>query len=59
MTLEQRNAEILKALAAQTKLNTVSREAARAALINEGIYTAKGDLRAKFGGGSRKAKHAA
>ena len=58
MLLEQRNAEILKALAKQTKINTVSREAARAALIGEGIYTSTGDLRAKFGGRSRKAKRA-
>lgn len=57
MTLEQRNAAILKALNEQTKRNTKTPEAARAVLIKEGIYTAKGNLRAKFGG--RKAKTAA
>lgn len=56
MTLEQRNAEILRALAEQTKRNMKSPAAARAALIKEGIYTANGNLRTKFGG--RKAKTA-
>lgn len=50
MTLEQRNAAILKALAEQTKRNTVSPEAARAALIAEGIYTKDGHLHPNFGG---------
>jgi hypothetical protein len=54
MTLEQRNAAILKVLAEQTKAMTASPEAARKALIKEGIYTAKGNLRAKFGGGKAK-----
>lgn len=57
MTIEQRNAEILRILAERTKANTASPERARAALISEGIYTAKGNLRAQFGG--RGAKTAA
>lgn len=59
MTLEKRNAAILKALAEQTKRNTVSRETARAALIAEGIYTKEGQLRPKFGGPRKKASAAA
>ena len=54
MTIEQRNRAILKVLAEQTKAKTSSPEAARRALIKEGIYTAKGNLRAKFGGGKAK-----
>ncbi len=54
MTLEKRNQEILKALAEQTKRNMKSPATARAALIKEGIYTANGNLRAKFGGGKAK-----
>lgn len=50
MTLAQRNAEILKILEEQTERNTVSRAAARASLIAEGIYTKKGKIRAEFGG---------
>lgn len=50
MTLAQRNAVLLKVLAEQTKAMTASPEVARNALIKEGIYTAKGNLRAKFGG---------
>ena len=57
MTIEQRNAEILRILAERTKANTASPERARADLISEGIYTAKGNLRAQFGG--RGAKTAA
>ena len=44
MTLKQRNAEIAKILKAQTKLNTSSRQAARASLISEGIYTKNGGI---------------
>lgn len=54
MTLEQRNKAILEVLAEQTKAKTSSPAAARAALIKEGIYTPKGNLRAKFGGGKAK-----
>lgn len=54
MTLKQRNAEIVKILDAQTKLNTVSRTSARAALIAGGIYTKSGKIRAEFGGEPKK-----
>lgn len=60
MTTAQRNAEILRILQVQTKRNTVSKAAARASLIAEGIYTKKGKLRVAFGGSStRKAPAAA
>ena len=55
MTVAQRNAEILRLLAQQTKLNTASKAAARASLIAEGIYTKKGALRVEYGGKSKKA----
>lgn len=55
MTLAQRNGEILRILDAQTKRNTVSKAVARAALIDEGLYTKKGKLRVEFGGKSKKA----
>jgi hypothetical protein len=54
MTHAQRNAEILKILEENTKLATVSKAAARATLIGEGIYTKKGKLRVEFGGKSKK-----
>jgi hypothetical protein len=54
MTTEQRNAEILRILDEQTKRNTVSRKIARDALIDEGIYTKRGQVRAEFGGGVKK-----
>lgn len=59
MTLEQRNAEIGRILKAQTKQNTASRAVARAALIDEGIYTKKGKVRAIFGGEPKKVTTAA
>lgn len=55
MTVAQRNAEILRILAEQTQRNTTSKAAARASLIDEGIYTKKGTLRVAFGGSSKKA----
>ena len=58
MTEEQRNKAILKALKSQTREKTRSKEAARAALIKGGIYTAKGNLKAEFGGRNWKAKAA-
>ena len=54
MTHAQRNAGILKMLEEETKRATVSKATARAALINEGIYTKKGKLRAEFGGGKKE-----
>ena len=59
MTLAQRNTEILKILEEQTKRNTVSKKAARASLIGEGIYTKKGKLRVEFGGEPKKGSVAA
>lgn len=56
MTIEQRNAAILKALKEQTKANTRSKEIARAALIKGSIYTPSGNLKAQFGGRNWKAK---
>lgn len=50
MMLKQRNAEIAKILESQTKRNTVSPAAARAALIESGVYTKRGKIRAIFGG---------
>lgn len=58
MTIEQRNEAILKALESQTREKTRSKAAARAALIKGGIYTAKGNLKAEFGGRNWKAKAA-
>ncbi|MEO6717256.1 MAG: hypothetical protein ABIM50_08425 [Novosphingobium sp.] len=58
MTLEQRNAQLLKALDEQAKRKTSSKEAARASLIAGSIYTAKGNLRAEFGGRNWKSKAA-
>jgi len=58
MTIKQRNAAILKALAEQTKAMTASPETARKALIKEGIYTADGELRVKFGGKRKGRDHA-
>lgn len=43
----------------QTKRNTASPAAARASLIEEGIYTKKGKLRVEFGGKSKKGRAAA
>lgn len=58
MTIAQRNAEILKLLKDQTKRNTASKAAARKSLIDAGIYTKKGTLRAEFGGKPKKARAA-
>lgn len=55
MTHAQRNAEILKLLDEQMNRALESKEAARAALIREGIYTTKGKLRVEFGGKGKKA----
>jgi len=50
MTIEERNAEILRLLAERTQANTISRAVARKALIADGIYTQKGKVRAEYGG---------
>ena len=59
MTDAQRRTAIETLIAKHTANHTVSRKVARASLINEGIYTAKGKLRVEFGGKSKKAKNAA
>ncbi|MBS9476685.1 hypothetical protein [Ancylobacter radicis] len=50
MTHEERNQEILKAIKEVTERVNVSKKAARDFLIQGGIYTKKGKLRAEFGG---------
>jgi hypothetical protein len=59
MTNAERNRKILHAIDQATTKAVSSRQAARQMLIAEGIYTAKGQLRAEFGGTGRKAKPAA
>lgn len=56
MTHAQRNQKILEAIAKETARAVASKKVARATLISEGIYTAKGKLRAEFGGETKKAK---
>lgn len=58
MTHAQRNQKILAAIAEETARALSSKKIARETLINEGIYTTKGQLRAEFGG-SKKSKAAA
>ncbi len=53
MTKEQRNAKILRAIEEATAKSSVSKESARKTLMAEGIYTAKGKLKAEFGGKSQ------
>lgn len=59
MTHAQRNQKILTAIAAETARAVESRKTARDTLIKEGIYTTKGELRAAFGGKTKKARAAA
>ena len=54
MTHAERNERILKAINAKTKRVVVSKKAARESLVEEGIYTKKGKLRAEFGGSEPK-----
>ena len=54
MTHAQRNQKILKAIEAKTARALTSKKTAREALVKEGIYTAKGKLRAEFGGKAGK-----
>ena len=53
MTNQQRNEKIIKAIEEATAKALVSKKKARELLISEGIYTAKGKLRAEFGGMGR------
>jgi hypothetical protein len=50
MSITERNAIILKLLRDRTKRNSVSKEAARASLIESGIYTEDGELSIHYGG---------
>jgi len=59
MTNAKRNELIQALIKDHTDKHTVSKAAAREALMSEGIYTRKGNLRVEFGGASKKAKHAA
>ncbi|TXM69208.1 hypothetical protein FV218_17455 [Methylobacterium sp. WL69] len=59
MTDEKRRAAIKALIVKRTAANTASPAAARAALIEEGIYTKDGELRATFGGPDEKATRAA
>lgn len=59
MTDTERNTAIKKLVADYTAANTKDRQTARKSLINEGIYTKKGNLRAEFGGEPKKEKTAA
>lgn len=59
MTETQRRILIGQLIREHTETHTVTRAAARASLIAEGIYTQKGTLRAEYGGGSKKGKSAA
>lgn len=59
MTNAKRNDAIQALIKDHTDKHTTSKAAAREALIGEGIYTRKGNLRVEFGGAPKKAKHAA
>ena len=50
MTNAERNQKIIKLIEARTKQGLRSRAAARKMLIDEGIYTEKGNLKKEFGG---------
>jgi len=56
MTDAQRRTAIMGLIERYTAENSVSKNVARTALINEGIYTKSGKLRAEFGGALRKEK---
>ncbi|MDO9473072.1 MAG: hypothetical protein Q7J28_08445 [Caulobacter sp.] len=59
MTNAQRRLAIKALIKKHTATNTVSKAVARKVLIEEGIYTKKGDLRVEYGGSPKKAKTAA
>ncbi|HEY2070519.1 MAG TPA: hypothetical protein VGG48_13260 [Rhizomicrobium sp.] len=54
MTSDEQREAILAAIEKYTKRMTVSKAAARRALIAEGIYTKSGKLAAHYGGGRKK-----
>ncbi len=59
MTDAQRRIAIQKLIEKHTAEHTTSKAAARKSLIEEGIYTKRGALRAEFGGSSKRGKTAA
>ncbi len=54
MTHAQRNQKILAAIAIETARAVASQQVARQTLIEEGIYTKRGKLKAEFGGEKAK-----
>jgi len=59
MTDEKRRNAIKNLIEKYTAAKTVSKAIAREALIAEGIYTRKGQLRVEYGGVTKKRKTAA
>lgn len=59
MTDAERHKAILEAIRNYTTEKTTSKKVARDALIAEGIYTSKGELRPEFGGPLKKPKKVA
>ena len=59
MTDAQRRSAVMTLIGQHTAASTVSKKVARATLIDEGIYTKKGQLRVEFGGIGGKTKAAA
>lgn len=59
MTDAERRKAIGKLIAKHTSIHTASKAVARKSLIDGGIYTRKGKLRAEFGGEPKKADTAA
>jgi len=59
MTQAQRNSAIKQLIKDYTRKNTKTPEAARKALIQEGIYTKDGQLMPQFGGPKLKKTQAA
>jgi len=55
MTHAQRNQKILDIIEKETARALQSKQIARKTLIEEGIYTKNGKLRAEFGGSQKKA----
>lgn len=54
MTSDRRRAAIIGLIEQYTATHLATTDTARAALINEGIYTKNGKLRAEFGGSGKK-----
>lgn len=58
MTKHERNSIIMAQLEQTTKVGLKSKASARSILVKEGIYTAKGNLKAEFGGRGRRSNAA-